>query len=155
MSPFTMAPFVRWFIRPRPLATRIMLTSFASRLNESAKICERTVATFGGASISIPDNQERCDSTIRSRGLTLDDCMRDDYAARATLCHPFGTPTRSRPRHKDHVKQADRLPVLRVFPFLQKRESPRRRPYSYFSTAITIPPLLQIISILCESRSSL
>lgn len=113
VSPFTMAPFVRWFIRPRPLATRIMLTSFASRLNESAKICEGAAATFGGANISIPDNQERCDSTIRSRGLTLDDCMRDDYAARATLCHPFGTPTRSRPRQASRsFSHASRLSVL-------------------------------------------
>lgn len=94
VSPFTGTPFACWFWRTRPLVARIMLPSLISRPDEPAGRKLRTIAK-GLTKVLVPDS--RCDSTTRSRGLTLDDCTRYDYAARATLCHPVVLPP-GRPR---------------------------------------------------------
>lgn len=71
------------------------------------------------SAVRVPRHRERCDSAIHSRGLTLDDCIRYDYTDRATLCHPFTTPTQ--PRYEDHANQNR---SFAFFLFFQNRPSP-------------------------------
>lgn len=131
VSPFTSAPFVWWFMRTRPLAARIMLTSFDSRLNESARIFEEAGGSFGRASISMPDSI--------SRAMWPDDPLARTYARRLHAIrlrcqsHPLPPVWYSHQVSPDHAKQADRLPVLHVFSILLPTVSSSRPSYFYFS----------------------
>lgn len=110
-----------------------------TRLNGSARnnAKGRSKGTLMRVSaVRVPRHRERCDSAIYSRGLTLDDCIRYDYTDRATLCHPFTTPTQ--PRYEDHANQNR---SFAFFLFFQNRPSPFCPYLCYrFNHAVTLSP---------------
>lgn len=131
ISSFTGIPFLWWFMRTRPLAARIMLTSFGSCDSTGLNARDNAKGDVArGGNKGFPPWVECLDTRLTPRAMRLRDPLARTHARRLHAIRLRGQSHPLPPVHYSHHATKTTPAKLRFLPFL-----PKSNPHHHFARA--------------------